>query len=248
MQEPVKVLDKGYIRLTHKMLDENDDATMKQTLDEQIVGAARVSYGDDLKGEEKDKRLLSYLMEHEHFTPLEMAVFRFEVKCPMYIGEQWLRHRWSSFNKLSGRYTDDVAVDYYVPTHFRAQDMKNKQGSVEGVIHNIELYDRLDGQSFVSALEFYKSNIQDQKDTYNKLVAAGVAKEQARGVLGASFYSKFVWTVNARSLANFLILRCESHAQWEAQQYAWAVLGIMEKEIPWTIEALKKIFHQSFTR
>lgn len=235
MLTKIQVLDKGYVVLTHKMLDLNDDISMKQTLDQQIVGSARVSYGGDLKGEEKDRKLLNYLLEHDHLSPLEQAVFRFEVKAPIYVARQWFRHRWGSFNEISLRYTESND-DYYVPEEFRFQDSKNKQGSVG----------RLDEKMAQNAFLDYTSILEEQYYQYQKLIALGVAREIARGILGTAYYTKFVWTVNARSLINFLILRCDKHAQLEIRQYAWTLYNILKKEIPWTIEAITKLFPESF--
>lgn len=234
-----KVLDHGYIKLTHKMVDENDDKQFAQTLDQMVVAAARVSYGGDLKGDDKDKKLLHYLIEHEHGSPLESAVFRFEIKLPIFVMRQWIRHRWASYNEISGRYTEEVSNEYYVPEVFRAQDTKNKQGSTEEDL----------GCEHVPYSEFgwtnrdaYENALGIQKDIYQELIKGGIAKELARGVLGTAFYTKFVWTVNARSLMNFLILRCDSHAQWEIRQYANVILDMLKQEMPWTHEALIKYF------
>lgn len=248
MIKETKVLDHGYVKLTHKMIDQNDDEAQRQSLDEMAVAAARVSYGGDLKGEEKDKRLLHYLIEHEHGSPLESAVMRFEVKLPIFVMRQWIRHRWAGYNEISGRYTENISDDFYVPTEFRAQDTKNKQGSVGGEIKPVPQYDPMGGDYEEKALVVYTNHLLEQQHTYQLLIDAGVAKEMARMVLGTAFYTKFVWTVNARALMNFLILRCDSHAQWEMRQYAWAIHGMMKEEMPWLIEGLEKYFPQSFVK
>lgn len=233
------------------MVSESDDKACAQSLDEMVVEAARVSYGGGMKGEEKDRKLLHYLMEHEHGTPFEMVTFKFEVKCPMFIGEQWLRHRWSSFNKISGRYTEEVAVEYYTPEKFRGQDTKNKQGSTTedlGKELTTACKDPNPGGSDerYSIEELYDLAMGAQIQAYKNMVRVGVAKEIARGVLGAAFYTKFVWSVNARSLMNFLILRCEAHAQWEIRQYANALLTIFKEKMPWTADSMVRLFPTSF--
>lgn len=236
------VLDHGYVKLIGTMVSESDDKNCAQTLDEMVVEAARVSYGGGLKGPEKDRKLLHYLIEHEHGTPLESAVFKFEVKCPIYVFRQWVRHRWGSFNEISGRYTENIADEYYVPAKFREQDTKNRQGSIDTDI----------GDNFVNNLgelkvrEYYEAVLSNQQDNYATLIKAGVAKELARGVLGTAFYTQVVWTVNARSLMNFLILRCEAHAQWEIRQYADALLSMFKEKMPWTAESMIKLFPSSF--
>jgi len=238
-----KVLDKGYVKLTATMVSEDEDKTCAQTLDEMVVESARVSYGDGLKGEEKDKKLMKYLIEHEHGTPFESPTFKFEVKCPIYVQRQWRTHRWGSFNEISGRYTEKLANDYYVPEVFREKDAKNKQGSINKKSEwNIYLpgegQERISGPYTVK--QVYEMSLQAQKNIYEILINEGVAKELARGVLGTAFYTQFVWIVNARSLMNFLILRCEEHAQWEIRQYAYIIAKIFKEKMPWTYEIMEK--------
>ena len=253
-----KVLDHGYVKLTHKMIDQNEEEAQRQSLDQMAVAAARVSYGGDLKGEEKDKRLLHYLIEHEHGTPLESAVVRLEVRLPIFVMRQWIRHRWASYNEISGRYTEEIADEYYTPTAFRGQDTKNKQGSTttdfgDAPTTTFPWKDQVndshpDYDTAYTVREMWELEHNQQKRTYDNMIKAGVAKEIARGILSTSFYTKFVWTINARSLMNFLILRCDSHAQWETRQYAWAIHDIMKEEMPWLIEGLEKYFPQSFIK
>src|SRR4030067_2132125 len=73
--------------------------------DPAVVQAARVSYGGTLKDPERDKKLLFYLMANRHETPFEHSVFKFHIKCPIFVARQWFRHRISSHNEISGRYT-----------------------------------------------------------------------------------------------------------------------------------------------
>ena len=51
----------------------------------------------------------------------------------------------------------------------------------------------------------------------------GVAKELARNVLPVAIYTQFFWTLNARSLMNFLSLRNAETAQREIRVYAAAL-------------------------
>lgn len=255
-----KVLDKGYVKLTGTLLSEDEDQACAKALDEMVVETARVSFGSGLKGPEKDKKLLHYLLEHEHGTPFESAVFRFEVKLPIFCMRQWIRHRWASYNEISGRYTDEISEDYYVPEKFRPQDTKNKQGSLpvdigEELIPSVSTYwnDHDHNDAWTLRSEYIR--IMDfQQEAYRQFLEPwtddkpgyGLAKELARGILGTAFYTKFVWTVNARSLINFFLLRCESHAQWEMQQYAFAVLNIFKQKMPWTYDSMVRLFPSTF--
>ncbi len=73
--------------------------------------------------------------------------------------------------------------------------------------------------------------------TYERLVEAGVAREVARSVLPVGAYTEFYWTVNARSLMNFVSLRASETAQREIRRYAEAVEHFLEQQMPVTYAA-----------
>ncbi len=66
------------------------------------------------------------------------------------------------------------------------------------------------------------------------LVEKGVAKELARSILPFGIFTQFYWTVNARSLMNFLSLRNSRHAQYEIRIYAKAVERLFAQKMPVT--------------
>ncbi|MBI4370357.1 MAG: FAD-dependent thymidylate synthase [Elusimicrobia bacterium] len=210
-----KVLDKGFVRLVEFMGG-----------DRGIVQAARVSYGQGLKGDEKDRKLVGYLIQHGHLSPLEHAVFKFHVKTPIFVMRQWIRHRMASYNEWSLRYSE-TPDEFYAPQAFRKQDIKNKQGSLNAS-------NEINQQELIAQ---YEKTIEQAYKTYKDLMAAGVAREMARMVLPTALYTQFYWTVNARSLMNFLVLRAEEHAQWEIREYAVTLAKMFKAKMPWTWEA-----------
>ena len=215
--ETIELLDKGFIRLVDFMGSDN-----------RVVSSARVSFGGVSKGEEQDKKLIKYLMEHRHHTPFEHCYFQFHVCCPIYVARQWMRHRWGSFNEISARYTQ-VKDTFYIPSVFRGQDIKNRQGSVTADFDNEALR------------KIYEESVEASFATYNKLIKAGVAREMARGVLPVCQYTQFYWSVNARSLFNFLQLRMDGHAQYEIRVYADAIAQIVKEKMPWSWEAFEAL-------
>ena len=70
--------------------------------------------------------------------------------------------------------------------------------------------------------------------TYERLVEAGVARELARSALPVGAYTEFYWTVNARSLMNFVSLRAAEAAQREIRRYADAVETFFAEKMPVT--------------
>ena len=213
-REPVKVLDKGFVRLVDFMGG-----------DQGVVDAARVSYGGVSKGAEADKKLIAYLLKHSHLTPFEHAVFKFHVSAPIFVARQWFRHRFAAYNEVSFRYTE-VKDYFYMPGKWRGQDKKNKQGSISTV--------ELD-QKALHAM--FSSQVEAALASYKKMIELGVAREMARRVLPVNLYTEFYWTVNARSLMNFVALRADGHAQWEIQRYGEALAHAFRDGMPWTYEA-----------
>ncbi len=217
-----KILDRGFIRLVGML--GGDDA---------VVQSARVSFGDGSKGEEKDRKLINYLIKHHHDTPFEHAVFKFHIKCPMFVARQWFRHRWASYNEISGRYTTFDEGEMHLPDALRVPDQVNRQGS-EGRL-DPDLEDRL--------LNEMKEHQDQTWSLYNRLLESGVAKEIAREVLPLSLFTQFYWTVNARSLMNFIRLRAEKHAQYEIRVYAIAFMDVFRLKMPWTYDSfLEHVF------
>jgi thymidylate synthase (FAD) len=70
--------------------------------------------------------------------------------------------------------------------------------------------------------------------TYEQLLERGIAKEVARNVLPVAIYTQYFWTVNARSMMNFLSLRAAETAQREIRRYAEAVEVFFAREMPIT--------------
>lgn len=214
MNDTTPVLDKGFVRLVDFMGG-----------DQGVVDAARVSYGGKSKGPEADRKLITYLLKHKHESPFEHSFFKFHVKTPIFVMRQWIRHRMASYNEISARYTE-VKDEFYIPSQWRAQDLKNKQGSVAAPT--------LDQAALTRALE---AQIKSAMDCYKQMLEAGVAREMARMALPVNAYTEFYWTVNARALMNFVTLRADVHAQWEIQQYAEALAAYFKEKMPWTYDA-----------
>jgi len=208
----------GFVRLVDTMGD-----------DMAVVRAARVSYGNESKGEKADEKLIHYLMKHNHGTPFEHIVFTFHIKCPIFVARQWFRHRIGSFNEISGRYTE-LATEFFVPTTLRENKTANHQASIEGDFTDDEIQSMLSEWNY--ALEIAES-------TYESLLEKGVAREQARAVLPIGTYTEFYWTVNLRSLFNFIRLRTADDSQAEMREYADTIQAIAKDYAKWSFEAFE---------
>lgn len=218
----IEVLDKGFVELVDMMGG-----------DLGVVEGARVSFLGSSKGPEKDRKLLNYLLKHHHTTPFEQAVFKFHVKCPVFVARQWFRHRIASYNEASQRYKQ-MPDEFYIPTKWRAQNDSNKQGSDE----TVELdHNMLTLQLIKDVDEAYKK--------YEWYLSKGVAKEMARFILPINIYTEFVVTLNAHALMHFIRLRSEEHAQAEIRVFSDAMAAHLAHEMPWTYCAFVKSLDMS---
>ncbi len=205
--------------------------------DASVVNSARVSFGKQvtLPLLERDSKLIRYLLEHKHGTPLEHTSLTFHVKCPLFVARQWHRHRTGiSINEISARYVE-VQEEFYIPAHFRAQSGNNRQASVEG---------EFEPEENCRLRNLFEESLQASYRSYERLLAAGVAREQARAVMPLSSYTQYYWTCNLRSLFHFVGLRDAEGAQFEIRGYAKAMLEQAREYFPVCVGAWEDLGRQ----
>jgi len=184
-----------------------------------IANAARVSYGRvSHEISDRDHKLIAFLMEHNHSSPFEHNQLSFRIKAPIFVARQWMRHRMHSYNEISYRYVT-VKTEFYKPAQWRFQDTVNKQSS-HGIVEDIEA-----GQAYENALKV-------AYETYEKMLAAGICREQARAILPVATYTEFIFTTNLHALMHFLKLRMGNGAQKEIRSYAKALLTLAFPHFP----------------
>lgn len=196
--------------------------------DEAIVSAARHSYGGGTKQVSSSENLINYLFRHRHTSPFEQAGMTFDIKLPLFVNQQWIRHRTASLNQVSARYSV-MPEEFYVPgpEYLGLQSKDNKQGT-EGVM-DPEAYN-----TFRQSIEEHHSNAYA---LYNQMLEAGVSREQARIVLPTSLYTRIVWKMDIHNLLHFLKLRTHPHAQREIRDYAEAIEAVVKEAFPLTYSA-----------
>ena len=193
-----------------------------------IVNSARVSFGKEkAEMDERDTKLIRYLISHRHTSTLEHNIVTYRFVVPLFVRSQHHRHRTWSYNEISRRYTAEN-LRFYEPSAFRTQHKSNRQAS------NLDESDPIvyPDQSEKTASEFVRQHHQDSVKLYHDLMEAGVCREQARGVLPQNLYTEYYGTCNLNNLIKFIELRTHEGAQWEIQQVARACLDIAEKLWP----------------
>lgn len=194
--------------------------------DQEIVDCARISYGLENNGKSTD--LLYYLMENDHSSPFEMGELVVKATAPLYIADQWKRHRTFSYNQISLRYTEAKNESFFIPETLRIQSKTNKQGS-NGAVDNQDLCQ-------LTML----ASIQNSFETYNTLIANGVAREQARAVLPTATNTTFICKGNLKNWLHFIKLRQHETAQEEIRWFADKVADMIAEKFPVTYDAFKK--------
>ena len=213
-----------------------------------VVNSARVSFGvekDEL--DDKDRKLINYLIKHRHTSTLEHNLLTFRFTVPLYVRSQHHRHRTWSYNEISRRYTD-VNIQFYEPKAFRTQHKTNRQASnAEELINPIMNSEDESHPKFgewihpITAAEFVAAHNADSLVLFEQLIEAGVCREQARGVLPQNLYTEYYGTVNLSNLLKFIDLRTHEGAQWEIRKVAEACLEIATDLFPETVGAYRRI-------
>ena len=204
-----------------------------------VVNAARVSFGTEKeKVDEKDIKLINYLMEHNHSSPFEHCVLTLKFTVPLFIRSQHHRHRTWAYNEISRRYTS-VDMKFYSPEEFRTQHKSNRQASSDDLINPV-LNSSYMSIGFENANAAVKMHHTRSLGLYNALIDAGVCREQARGVLPQNLYTQYFGTVNLHNLLKFVSLRIHEGAQWEIQQVAKACLKIAREHFPHSVNSFFK--------
>jgi thymidylate synthase (FAD) len=223
----INVLDKGYVRLVDSMGG-----------DLSVVNAARVSYDkESTEIDEKDKKLIKFLIREGHTSPFRHSAITFEAYAPLFVARQWWKYSVSSthvddqngWNESSRRYITEEA-EFYVPEadEWRSKPENSKQGSGEPI--NPEI-----GKDYT---KYLKNRIDDAVEMYQEAMDEGIAPELARLFLPAyAMYVRWRWTVSLQGVITFLDQRLEHDAQWEIQQYAKAVLDLTKQRFPATFES-----------
>ena len=226
----IDVLDHGFVILRNvaaqtRRLDQEFDAS-----DVDPANAARMSFDAmDSRPESEDLRLARYLMRNWHTSPFEMVQIWMEVKLPIFVARQFVRHRTARLNEISGRYVT-LPAEWYIPTVVGGKPADRKQGQD----NNLPVVDS----------EWFKTRLRAQchhsYQDYLEAIERNVAAEHARLLLHLNHYTHWLWNQDLHNMMHLLALRVGSHAQVEAQAYAQAKLTLLERVLPHSIA----LFHE----
>jgi thymidylate synthase (FAD) len=226
-----------------------------------VVNAARVSFGKKSEWvweefgkkvyfrnsyarlSERDTKLIRYLAKHKHLSPFGHAFASFHVKAPIFVARQLVKHKFLRWNEISRRYVDEEP-EFYVPDVWRGRSADKKQGS-EGVV-DLEAInswgDPYEGRFGEATLgEIVYEEAQEISYSYDLLIKAGVAPEQARMVLPQSTMTEWYWSGSLDAFAAMCKLRCASDTQYESRIVAEQISEQMKQLFPVSWEALMEM-------
>ena len=233
-QNKIQVLDHGYVTLrnvagpTRRPDDEFDGN------DVDPANAARFSFdqADQNRERKTDLKLTGYLLRNRHTTPIEMIEIWLEMKMPIFVARQFVRHRTVSINEISARYVK-LEPEFYVPdaTNVGIMGPLTKQGRI------IEKELTEDQQSsvrdFRTRLKYHNTASYAQ---YTQALNEGIPIELAQCFLPVNIYTKWLWNQDLWNMMHFLRLRMGAHAQFESREYAHAIHKLLSRVLPHSME------------
>lgn len=201
--------------------------------DQGIVRAARVSTGTDLEATTmlKQKGLIKYLLKHGHSSPFFHSAITFRVEAPMFVRDQWVRHRTMSYNVKSLRFSE-ATPDFYLAS-------KDRPLVNAGSGAHPALVQSTNADTYLTYLDTTMNAYDHAWDSYETMLDAGIAEELARAVLPTGLYTSFYVTANLWNWLQFLDKRITSEnnkPQWEIEQLAIQVQNHLTTLFPITME------------
>ena len=188
-----------------------------KTAEDLISYCARVSNPTNQLNTETAPKLLKYLIDHKHWSPMEMVSMTVEIKTSRAIAAQILRHRSFSFQEFSQRYSTATVLE---DIEWRMQGKTNRQVGDEKIRLSLKHYKK------------FKQLQEDTKDLYDQLVQEGIAKECARMVLPLNTSTTLYMSGTIRSWIHYIDIRTKADTQKEHRDIALDIQSIFINNFP----------------
>jgi thymidylate synthase (FAD) len=200
--------------------------------EEMIVKMARVSAPKNQDNMKTAPKLLKYLIEHEHWSPFEMAGMTMEIQTTRAIAPQILRHRSFTFQEFSQRYANTNKIGRIEMPNLRAQDPSNRQNSTD------DLVQKLSKPKLADLYRKIAIHFEEAEHIYQEMVSLGVAKESARFVLPLATPTRLYMNGTLRSWIHYILLRTKEGSQLEHKQIAEDIREVFHLQFPIISEAI----------
>ena len=176
---------------------------------------------------ENGGKLVKYLMDNKHWSPLQHISFGFKIETRRSISAQIFRHRSLNGQEWSLRYAEPLGFE---EIELRREHPTNRQSSSEVFDPVLDIVDYNFGE--IKASDRIQKLMYDIENLYKELIESGVAKECARDILPLCTKTTIHITGTLRDLLGFLNTRCDVHAQLEIRDIATRIGEELEKELP----------------
>lgn len=186
--------------------------------DEMVVDVARVSFAKEASNytEEQNKKLINFLVKHNHWSPFSHPQLQFRLTVPIYVERQLVKSEAGRvYNSISGRYVD-FSDTYTTIKEWRKQSINSKQGS-EGLVNRQDVCTGIETQ----AIDFCKR-------AYESLIQEGVSKEQARTILPLNLNTTMIWTGSLYTLIRLCNQRLKTDAQAETREVVQEMVRLVQ--------------------
>ena len=173
-------------------------------------------------------KLIGYCIKNEHWSVFEQAYMTLQIETTRGIAAQILRHRSFTFQEFSQRYADSRQLGEIPIPELRRQDNKNRQNSISD----------LPGEIINTFNKKIKHQFDQNKELYEEMLEAGIAKECARFVLPLATPTRIYMTGSCRSWIHYINLRTGNGTQKEHMDIALECKYIFSQEYPIVASAL----------
>jgi len=137
---------------------------------------------------------------------MDHVVYMFEIEdCSRVTTHQLVRHRVASYDQESQRFSAATKEGAVTPPSIQANEVASRA---------------------------YGEALKSVYSAYEKMVAAGVPKEDARYILPTAIKTKLVMTINARSLMHVIWQRTALQAQWEIRELVTSLYDLAREATP----------------
>lgn len=208
---------------SHGDILRESDVSLLKFLARGITGSEYSEIIKDVSSEYDPKVLEQLLWDWRntpvHDTPFNHCFISFEVKAPIFVVRQLVKHEYLILSEFSRRYiTDDV--EFYEFDCIRNQHPNKKQGSFGENPYNDDIVAYIDDHE-VQSLSLFKH-----------FISQGAAIEQARSILPLTTMTEFTWSGTLGAFCKMCSLRMGSDAQYETSLVAYKVYKYLQKYYP----------------
>lgn len=226
-EEFIKQAQEEFLRLNP---NKEDKLPKFDTLQDLVAYCARVSNPANQMNEETSEKLIKYLINHSHWSPLEMVDATFEIETTRDISHQIIRHVSFRFQEFSQRYANpqDLGEEVFVTSEARLQDTKNRQNSID-----VDLAEPGMAELIIKWEELQQDVCYTAGRAYDWAIKNGIAKEVARKVLPEGLTKTRLYMKGSlRSWIHYIELRSANGTQKEHMEVAKACAEVIAKIFP----------------